>query len=246
MSPARTSSRTVVETVRSSSVPHSSWIAAAILRRDSSSSPGTGRRSSSARSSAKMRASLLSVVRRRASVGWAVMTSSTSASASASRSSVALVPPSASRAMASRSEPRRGAGASLELARAQAPDPIVVLGEVHERVPARQHPDEQLDLRKVEPGDEAGQLVRRGGVAAARAPAERDRASMQLERRRALARADDVLEETAQQGFVGDEAAAGCGVKGSGRDHAVLRYWREPPVLGSRAAIFTRLKQPSI
>ena len=115
MSPARTSSSTVVVTARSSSETHISCTAAAIWRRRCSCLMRDGRRSSSSRSSAKMRASLETVVRRRASVGWAVRTRRTSAAASVCSSSSALVPSAASCATAACSEPRRGPGPSSSL-----------------------------------------------------------------------------------------------------------------------------------
>ena len=68
---------------------------------------------------------------------------------------------------------------------------------------------EQLELWQVEPGDEPGELVGRRRVAVARAPAERDGAPVQLERRGSDGRADDVFEHAGQQRLVGHEAVAG-------------------------------------
>ena len=77
------------------------------------SSSASTSRSSSSRITANTRASLATVVRRRASVGWAVTTKRISACASSSCRLSALVPRAAMIPIASRSDPRRGAGSSL-------------------------------------------------------------------------------------------------------------------------------------
>ena len=198
MSPARTSSRTVVETARSSSD------APQLLHRGGDPAARLlllagrpARRSSSERSSAKMRASLLTVVRRRASVGCAVMTSCTSAPASVSCSSLGARPAGreARDRVAQRAAARRGRLG--ELADAQAPHAVVVLGEVHELVPAGEHPDEQLEVvrrrgrrrarrarrpRRRRRRASAARARPRGG--AARAPAALDRRADDLARAR--------------------------------------------------------------
>ena len=114
--PPRTSSSTVERPARSSSGPqllHGGQQPAAAC----ASAPGTAARSSRSRRAPKTRASFSGVVRRRASVGWAVRTRRTSARASRAASSWAVVPSSRRRSTASRNGPARGAGAS----RASAP-----------------------------------------------------------------------------------------------------------------------------
>ena len=118
------------------------------------SSPGTGRCSSRSRRRAKMRASFSTVVRRRASVGWAVMTSRSSARASISRSSAAVVPRSARCITAARSDPAPRRAGARALAAAQAADALVVLGEVDELEPARERAHEHLGVVEREVGDE--------------------------------------------------------------------------------------------
>ena len=102
---------------------------------------------------------------------------------------------------------------------------------------------EQLELRQVEPGDEPGELVGRRGVAAARAPAERHGAPVQLERRGSHGRADDVLEHAAQQRFVAHVAVAGSGIEWRcGDQPAIYGSGARAPSTGGRA-MFTIWKR---
>ena len=141
-------------------------------------------------------------MRRRASVGCAVITSRTSARASSSPSSVGVVPRAARRWITSRRPPRRGAGASALLAPAQAAHALVVLGQVEQLEPARQRADEQLRLVDVQAGDELREAIGRARVAVARVLGERDRALVLRQRRRPLARLDDGGERGVQQRLV--------------------------------------------
>ena len=237
MRPARTSSSTVGETARSSSEPHSSCTAAAIRRRVSFCSPGTGRRSSSERSMEKMRASLLTVVRRRASVGCAVKTSCTSALASASCRSLALIPLAARFVIAWLSEPRRGAGASASSrARRRRTRSLSSARFMSwcQQVSIRTSSSSSRTSRSATRPASSSAAAR---VAVARAPAERDRAAMQLERGLALARADDLLEHAAQQRLVGDEALAGCGVDRGGVITPNYGTGADPRVSGARGDV---------
>jgi len=78
---------------------------------------------------------------------------------------------------------------------ADAPDPLVVLGQVDELKPTGQRPDEQLDLGQVEPGDQLAQLVPGGIVAAPRATGKFDRPLAQREHVRGAARPNDVVQD---------------------------------------------------
>jgi hypothetical protein len=91
-------------------------------------------------------------------------------------------------------------GPGVELA--DAAHAVEVLGEVHELKPAREHADEQHDRGQLEARDEPRELVGGFGVAATRALAELDRAAVQLECRRPLDRADDLVEDAAEQRLV--------------------------------------------
>ena len=108
-----------------------------------------------------MRASFSTVVRRRASVGWAVMTSRSSdavehlAQLGGGRAALGEV--------LDRGAQRAGARrvAAPVLAPAQAPHALVVLGEVDELEPARERAHQHLGVVEPEPGDELLELLRR-------------------------------------------------------------------------------------
>ena len=181
MSPAWTSSRTVVEPARSSSDAHSSWTAAAIWRRDLLllAGPAGARRARAA--GRRSRASLSTVVRRRASVGCAVRTSRTSASrerVGSSRGARAAGRQPRDR-VAQRAAARRGASAS---SRARMRRTRSLSSARFMSWSACEHPHEQLELAQVEPGDELRELVGRGGVAARERRPSATARSMQLER----------------------------------------------------------------
>ena len=74
---------------------------------------------------------------------------------------------------------------------------------------------------EVETLDELRELVRRAGVAAARALAEVDRLAVQLERLRSLDGADDLVEDAAEQRLVVGVRAAGGVHEGDGVHVAV-------------------------
>ncbi len=184
--PARTSSSTDGLTARSSSEPHSSCTVASSRRRPSSASSGRSARSSRSRRIPKTRASFSSVVRRRASVGWAVSTSSTAVPASVAASSGASTPPleQALDRVAHRARPRRRRLA--QLASVDAAHALVVLGEVEQLEPAGERADEDLRLgrrsarrraRPARPAPRRRRRARRGRARrcgrAARAPRRR-------------------------------------------------------------------------
>jgi hypothetical protein len=154
-----------------------------------------------------MRARFSTVVRRRASVGCAVMTSRSSAPASISRSSAAVVPRSARCMTAARIEPARGAPPPAPLAPAQAADALVVLGEVDELEPARERAHQHLGVIEREGGDELFERARGGVVACPRALSERGRALVERDRVLALARRQHGAEELEQERPVVDERA---------------------------------------
>ena len=146
-----------------------------------------------------MRASFSTVVRRRASVGWAVMTSRSSAPASIVAQLVgrgAALGQVQDRGAQRAGARRAGAGA---LAAAQAADALVVLGQVHELEPARERAHEDLGVVERERGDELLERARGGVVARPRALAERGRALVQRDRAVALARRQHGAEELEQE-----------------------------------------------
>ena len=176
MSPARTSSRTVGETARSSSEPHSSCTAAAIRRRDLLLLAGH-RQPLVER--AQHREDARELVDRRAPARLGRVGGHDELHLGLGERVVQLARARPARGqardrVAQRAAPRRGRLG--QLARAQAPDAVVVLGEVHELVPARQHPDEQLEL--------ADRRARRRGRRARRPRRRRRRASAGRARRR--------------------------------------------------------------
>ena len=135
-----------------------------------------------------MRASFSTVVRRRASVGWAVITSRSSAPASVVAQLVGGG--AALGEVADRVAQRAGAGRVAEpaLAPAQAADALVVLGEVEELEPARERAHEDLRGVERERRHELLELARGGVLARARALAERGGALVERDRAGALAR----------------------------------------------------------
>ena len=154
-----------------------------------------------------MRASFSTVVRRRASVGWAVMTSRSSAlvehltQLGGGRALLGEVP--------DRRAQRTGARRVAEpvLAPAQPAHALVVLGEVDELEPARERAHQHLGVVEPEPGDELLELPCRRRRARARALAERCGALVQGDRVRALARGQDRGEQLQQERVIVDERA---------------------------------------
>ncbi len=208
MSPARTSSSTVVVTARSSSEPHISCTAAAIWRRICSCLPRAG---PALVELAQQREDACELADGRVAPRLRRVCGEDEAHLGLGERLVQL---RGARALGGelrdrgvqRAAARTGRGVEL----ADAAHAVEVLGEVHELKPAREHADEQHDLGQLEAGDELRELVRRGGVAAARALAELDRAAVQLERLRSLDRADDLVEDAAEQRLVvGVRAALG-------------------------------------
>ena len=146
-------------------------------------------RSSSSRRTPNTRASLSIVVRRRASVGCAVITSCSSAASSTSCSCPCGRPGSAQAVdhLAQRSVPRslRVGGVT----RAQAPHPLVVLGQVDELEPAGERAHQHLGLVEAERGHQLRQLVGRPLVAQPRPLSQRHRIVQQRAAHRDLRRA---------------------------------------------------------
>ena len=103
----RTSSSGVGLTTRRSDVRHSSVISSRRRRRTSRSSDGVRRGSSSRASRTAQRPSATSVVRRRASVGWAVKTGATTSRATSASSSASVLPSRRNPATASATESSR-------------------------------------------------------------------------------------------------------------------------------------------
>ena len=111
----------------------------------------------------------------------------------------------APRRVAHRARPRRRRLTPLAVG-----DPahaLVVLREVHELKPAGQRAHEHLGLAEVQLSHHLGELVRSGSVALPRAPGERDRALVQLERRLAIAMANHLREHVGEEPLVVGELA---------------------------------------
>ena len=128
--------------------------------------------------------------------------------ASVSASSGASTPPPTRRWIASRIEPRPRRGRLAQLAGVDATHALVVLGEVEQLEPARERADEDLGLVRGQAGDELGERPGRLGVTVARGAGELHAADVQLERRVAAGRADDLLEDSPQQLLVLVEGSA--------------------------------------
>ncbi len=97
--------------------------------------------------------------------------------------------------------------AARALAAAQAPDALVVLGEVDELEPARERAHEHLGVVEREAGHEFLERARGRVVARARALAQRGRALVQRDGGLALARRQHGVEELEQERPVIDERA---------------------------------------
>ena len=146
----RTSSSGVGLTTRRSDVRHRIVISSRRRRRTSRSSDGVSRGSSSRASSTAHRPSATSVVRRRASVGWAVKTGATTSRATSASSSASVRPSRRNPATASASESAEDAVARRALAPPQRPHPAARLGQVDEPEIERERLDDGLRAAEVE------------------------------------------------------------------------------------------------
>ena len=146
----RTSSSGVGLTMRRSDVRHSSVISSRSRRRTSRSSDGVSRGSSSRASRTAQRRRATSVVRRRASVGWAVRTGPDREPRD-ERVELGVGPPQPAQA-------GDGVGhrvvedavARRALAPAQRPDPTARLGQVDQPEVERERPDDGLGVTEIE------------------------------------------------------------------------------------------------
>jgi hypothetical protein len=113
---------------------------------------------------------------------------------------------------------RGGLGGVVLIVSPQAPDPLIVLGQVDELKPARERTDEYLSRIEVEFGHPPGQLVGCPLVAAARTLAKGHGQIEQLHRLGALGQGDHLAQDLAQKLLISRETALSRRVAGWIRD----------------------------